>query len=420
MRSFLLAGALLAVSSSATAQPTSSKPVSPQFTAEYQAGQDAFNLGHLDEARAHFEKAKAFEPTLPGPHRFLAAVDQAESKFADCVTHAREAIQLNPQSKELPDTIKLHDACRASLGKPAFTFAADSTGGAIAVTANVSDASVTLNGLKYGATPLAPREVAPGDAEIVVAKTGYLPQTVKTAILPGIVTDIDVTLAVDPNAKIDNGLGGGKPVIPTTGYLLVSTAAGATITFDGKPTTIGAQGLETDPGEHEIEVRAPGMEPWRRRVRIARGQKTSITPVLTSSDDRNSSHTMGVLFAAIGTALAAGGAGAGMYSYRQAEIAHDWLREEQTRPSTVPLSVSSQALPVHTRADIDTQNNKAKTWGYVSDAAFGAAAISIGIGAYYLLKHRPEERAGQPPPFAIAPIVAPGETGVVVAKEVRW
>jgi hypothetical protein len=109
-----------------------------------------------------------------------------------------------------------------------------------------------------------------------------------------------------------------------------------------------------------------------------------------------------------------------MYSYRQAEIAHDWQRIEQTRPPGVPISETGTALPVHTRAQIDAQSDKAKTWGYASDAALGAAAIAAGIGVYFLLEDRPDERPGQPPPFAIAPIVGGGDTGVVVSKEVRW
>src|SRR5437588_12861524 len=100
-----IAACVLLVSSSALAQQAPSP--SPQLTREYQAGIDAYRLGQYVDARDHLEKAKAFEPKLPGPYRYLAAVDQSEQKFADCVANARTAIELNPQSKELPDTIKL-------------------------------------------------------------------------------------------------------------------------------------------------------------------------------------------------------------------------------------------------------------------------------------------------------------------------
>lgn len=415
-----LLAALLMSASGALAQQAPSP--SPQFTREFQAGVDAYRLGKYDEAREHMQKAIAFEATLPGPYRYLAAIDQSQSKFADCVEHARTAIALNPKSADLPETVKIHDACRASLGKTAYTFAADSTGGAITVTANVEQGSVTLNGLKYGATPLQPREVVAGDAEIGVSKLGYLPQTKTVKVLAGVVTDVDFTLEKDPAYHEANENGGtGKPTEPTTGFLaLTGTGAGASVLVDGAASTAPIDKIEASPGVHEIEVRAPGMEPWRRRVRIARGQKIAIDVVLTSADARASSHGKGTAFVTIGALLAAGGLGAGIYSYRQAEIAHDWVRIEQTRPPGVPITESGAALPVHTRADIDAQNDKAKTWGYAADAALGAAVIATGVGVYFLLQDRPEERAGQPPPFAIAPIVGHGETGFVVEKAVQW
>src|SRR6202000_1781879 len=82
--------AVLAVATVASAQPPA------KFTSEYQAGVDAFRLGHYDDARAHLEKARSLSPKLPGPHRFLAAVAQAQSRWDDCIDSARQALVLNP------------------------------------------------------------------------------------------------------------------------------------------------------------------------------------------------------------------------------------------------------------------------------------------------------------------------------------
>ena len=82
-----MVGAIVMIAAAtATAQPSS------QFLAEFQAGTDAYRLGQYAEARAHLERAMAIEPSLPGPPRFLAAVDAAESKWAECVGHARTAM----------------------------------------------------------------------------------------------------------------------------------------------------------------------------------------------------------------------------------------------------------------------------------------------------------------------------------------
>jgi hypothetical protein len=417
MNRHIVVGALLALASGSGVALAQQAP-SPQFTREYQAGVDAFRLGQYTEARAHLDKAKAFDPTLPGPFRFLAAVDQAEGKYADCVTDARTAIKLNPQSSEVEATRKLHDECRASLGRPGFTV--DASGGAIAVTANEPGATVTLNDLKYGATPLAPRAVAVGETEIGVSKDGFLPQKKKVDVIAGVVTDVDFTLERDPNAKVAADLVDVKPAMPTTGWLVLAGAANATITLDGKPVTADKDGrIEADPGVHEVEVRASGSAPWRRRVRLARGQKTEVAVDLRSSEARASSHGIGVVMVTVGTALAIGGAGAAVYSQDQAYTARTWLATEQSRPAgSLPGSANAKAL--HTRAEIDAKADSAKKWALISDVGYAAAAVSVGVGVYFLLRDRPDERPGAPPPFAIAPLVGPEGTGIVVAKEVRW
>ena len=72
---------LLLVVSRAYADPA------PELTKEFQAGVDAFRLGHFAEARTHLEKARDMDPKLPGPHRFLAAVAQSEGHWQDASTN---------------------------------------------------------------------------------------------------------------------------------------------------------------------------------------------------------------------------------------------------------------------------------------------------------------------------------------------
>src|SRR5512134_2655013 len=95
---------LVLVSHAASAQPA-------DLTKEFQAGVDAFRLGKFDEARAHLEKARKLDPKLPGPHRFLAAVAQAQSRWPECIESAYQALALNPGSSETADTRKLYEGC---------------------------------------------------------------------------------------------------------------------------------------------------------------------------------------------------------------------------------------------------------------------------------------------------------------------
>jgi tetratricopeptide (TPR) repeat protein len=167
--------------------------VPAELTREFQAGVDAYRLGKYDDARVHLDKAQALDPRLPGPHRFLAAVAQAQHRWADCIAETRRALKLNPRSQELSDTRKLHDDCRASDGRPAYRGELGDNA-AIAVTANVTGATVRIAGLRYGGTPVEPRLIKPGAIQVDIDKPGYKAGHVAVDALPGIVTDVAVEL----------------------------------------------------------------------------------------------------------------------------------------------------------------------------------------------------------------------------------
>ena len=189
----VVAGAIALGSGLVVPRPAWAVPA--ELTREFQAGVDAYRLGKYDEARVHLDKAQALDPRLPGPHRFLAAVAQAQHRWPDCIAEARRALQLNPRSQELADTRKLHDDCRASDGRPAYRGALGDSG-AIAVTANVTGATVRIAGLRYGGTPVEPRLIKPGAIQLDIDKPGYKAARVAVDALPGIVTDVAVELEV--------------------------------------------------------------------------------------------------------------------------------------------------------------------------------------------------------------------------------
>lgn len=167
-----------------------------KLTRDFQAGVDAFRLGKYDEARARLEKARALDPTLPGPHRFLAAVAHAQARWSDCIRSARRALELNPASSEIADTRRLHDECRARSGREPYR--GDLTGkAAIAVVSDVAGATVSINGLTYGGTPLSPRPIPAGVLDVELTKTGFRRCRQRIAALPGIVTDVRVALVAD-------------------------------------------------------------------------------------------------------------------------------------------------------------------------------------------------------------------------------
>jgi hypothetical protein len=170
----------------------------PSFSKEYQAGVDAFRLGKLDDARAHLVKAQKLDPKLPGPHRFLAAVAQAQENFDECVSESHAALALNPKSVDFGETKKLYETCRGSAGRAAYHGPDLGDAAAIAVIANVPGATVKINKLEYGGTPLAPRRIAAGALEVEIAKPGFKTLRVNVDALAGIVNDVVAQLEAMP------------------------------------------------------------------------------------------------------------------------------------------------------------------------------------------------------------------------------
>jgi hypothetical protein len=405
----LLVVGLLCVASSARAQQPSK-----QFLDEYQKGIDAYRLGKFDEAKQHLE----------GPWRFLGAIAQAEQRFGDCVASTREAIRLNPTSSEIDATKKVHDECRASWGKPDFAGPYDVGQGAISINSDPAGAAIELSGLAYGATPIAPRTLAVGPVDITLTKTGYLPKTMTIEILPGVVTDVDVTLEEDPNVKGQGGIGEAPPEI-TTGWIKVETTVpSAIIEIDGKQLELDAQGRYlVEQGEHAVEVRAQGHEAQSRRVRVTKGQMVTVRADLRSAAVVSRTKKIGGIAIGTGAGLVAVGAVTAVLSLRAQDKARDWANIERSRPNpmTVPLDESTAIQPLHTREDIAKKQDDAKRFALISHISYGAAAVAIGVGAYFLIKGRPADGRRERRSLTLVPVLD-GDRGIGAAAlgEVRW
>lgn len=407
--------ALVVVSRVAAAQPA-------EFTKEFQAGVDAYRLGKLDEARTRLEKARDLDPKLPGPYRFLAAVSQAQGRWQDCIDNARKALELNPRSAEVMDTRKLVEGCRVSAGRAPYRLELGDSA-AITVTTNVSAATVKINGLTYGGTPIAPRPISAGVLDVEIDKLGW--KTSKTTInaLPGIVTDIVVDLEPDPNAQGGGELGP-KQTKFVKGYLDVLPAKGGQSAevliddkrIDGKPGPNSTTRYELDNGVHVIEVRSAGADVWRRRVRIGGGQRTVIEPELVITASREKAETLGLYIVAGGGVLIAGGFVAALVAKDAAAEARDIARVERSRDPTRPLSETASIAPVRTRDDLQDARDRSSRFAVISNAAYLTGLITAGVGAYFLYKGA-RERTDITPPFAVSPISG---GGALISKEVAW
>ena len=390
----------------AIAVPIAAAQPSGELTKEFQAGVDAFRLGKFDEARAHLEKARAADPKLPGPHRFLAAVAKAQGRWQDCIDGARKALEVNPLSAEAPETRKLHDDCRASAGHAPYRGELGDSA-AIAVTTSVPGATVKIGGLTYGGTPLSPRPLTAGALEIEITKPGWKPTHLSVIALPGIVTDVAIDLEADPDAQnTDVDVGVGKAEKPTVGWLELPAAA----IVDGAHHDTGR--VELAPGTHTIELAQPNSDAWRRRVRVVAGQKIRIVPSFVATAPREHTERIGLAILGGGGALLVGGFITALVAQHAAADAREIERVEKARD---PGNPGYDLEPLRTRADFDATRSRASTFGVVSDITLGAAVVTLGVGAYFLFKGE-RERTDVAPPF----YVAPTPNGAMVGKAVAF
>ncbi|MFN0253360.1 MAG: PEGA domain-containing protein [Kofleriaceae bacterium] len=339
-----------------------------KLTREFEAGVDAYRLGKLEDARAHLEKAIAMNPALPGPHRFLAAVSQAQGRFEDCIASARTAIEMNPRSSEIADTRKLHDACRSSAGRAVFRDDLGD-GAAIAVTTSVPGATVTISGLSYGGTPLAPRRIKPGTHEVSVEKSGFRPAKASVNALPGVVTDVDFELVADASVVVK--------IAPSDSTSTLTIRGGDSLVLDGDSVSFEPnEPISIAPGEHLVEVRRANKEPWRRRVRLEPRQERTLVPSFETAHAHVRTRGWLAIGAGVGFGLV-GGVAAAM--------------------------------------SVDAEGSSRTALYAVSGVSFGVTAVAVGLGIYWVVRGRPVDRDA-PPPFALAPI----EGGALASTGFSW
>jgi hypothetical protein len=403
--SVALAGLLLSATASA-------QNVKPAYKKAYEAGEEAYTLGKFEDARKLFEKARDLQPELPGAYRWLAEVANKQKRYEDCLTSAYDYLERTSQGGFVDVVRKIHADCRASLNRARFQ-GEYSGGGAISVTASAAGSSVDgaivrINGLRAGATPLAPRTVAAGKTEISLEAARYLPAKVEVNILEGIVLDVHIEMEVDPNAKSDVIVDDPDKEVEI-GWLLFSVDAdGANVLLDGAGIAPDERGrVEKAPGVYTVEVTAAGRETWKRRVRVVRGQERTIAVVMRERAKVARDRKLGWI--SLGVATAATGAGI-FFSIREhdaREQAQDIYFTERTRNTSDP---QTDLVPLRTREDMQDAIDRAKSNRLGAALSFGVAAAALGTSIYFFIQERPEHRRGFELPMAIAPI--PGDGGI--------
>jgi len=177
---------------------------------------------------------------------------------------------------------------------------ASSNAGRLLVRSTPSGASVSVDGVAKGVTPLALRELANGTINVTVARRGYLPETrrvVITSARPARSLDVRLTAeAAAPPASAATGRSRattpGRPAPPaaatTTGTLNIdSRPSGAAVTINGQPR--GNTPLTIDdlsPGEYQILMAMPGYRTFTTTVRVVAGERVRAAASLTALEQQ--------------------------------------------------------------------------------------------------------------------------------------
>jgi hypothetical protein len=170
--------------------------------------------------------------------------------------------------------------------------------GRLLVRSTPSGASVTVDGVARGVTPLALRDLDLGAREITVSRLGYEREErriVLTKVRPS--RSVEVRLAQpDPPKRAQSGARDsrprpatpsslGKPAVSTGALAVESRPTGAVVIVNGKasgttPLTIN----DLPPGDYRVTMTLEGHQPFATTVRVVAGERARAAARLTEQE----------------------------------------------------------------------------------------------------------------------------------------
>jgi PEGA domain len=352
---------------------------------------DSRSQGALCTATASPSCSKA---VLPGDYKLIVEQPGFDRWTQHVAVAAHHTTKVEVTLSELPSRVSIHPS--------------------------LPDARVAIDG-----APASDAPVAAGDHEVVVSLTGH--GTVRRRISLHAGKPVELAISLDKLVRIDTARGatltldgervaiedGGVP-IPSGAHALVVRAdgfhdatlaipadraadyviaatleprgalvhvdgapAGAQLVVDGKPIAAApfTAPIEIPPGAHHIEVRGPGLLPYRGRGAFASGQPVRLR--LTGLRFESQRDTLIAGSATLG-ALALG-AGASWLALRK-QAAFD---QRAARPGVTA-----------TDATLEAMRTSGRRFALAADVGFGLAALGAGLSTYLMLRESRGESQG--------------------------
>ena len=193
-----------------------------------------------------------------------------------------------PKVPQAPEA-KVPDAPQPRVEAPA---TATTPVGRLLVRSTPSGASVTVDGVARGVTPLALRDLDLGTRTVVVTRSGYTAETLRVSISearPSRTLDVRLAAArpreTTPRPSTPATLG--KPAVATGTLSVDSRPTGASVTINGKASGITPLTLEAvAPGEYRITMAKPGYQNFSTTVRVVAGERVRAAYSLTALEQQ--------------------------------------------------------------------------------------------------------------------------------------
>jgi hypothetical protein len=182
----------------------------------------------------------------------------------------------------------------AATPAPAASTAAASVG-RLLVRSTPSGASVSVDGVAKGVTPLALRDLDVGTRDVTIARSGFITETRKVQITrarPSRSLDVRLAAAATATPRPSTPATIGRPPAPpptaatTAGGLSVdSRPAGAAVTINGKPSGVTPLTInDLAPGEYRVLMTLPGYRDFATSVRVVAGERARAAASLTAQE----------------------------------------------------------------------------------------------------------------------------------------
>lgn len=371
-----LAFALFILSSPAFADETATLDARERFG----RGLRLFDEGDNAGALAEFERAYELSPhpvVLYNIGLVYAALGRAVEATDTLDKVLREPSALGAQKAERARAVRAEQAARIA---------------ELAVSCNVDGATVEVDGVKVGKTPLVkPLRVASGSRVVGVVAPGYVPERRALSIAGGVRKALAFEL---------------EPLASKLGHLALETRVpAAEVLVDGARvgTTPLASPLALAPGQHRLELVRPGYRSARRTVRVSEGAlgTLAIDPEIDRTELARSGGRLALDSSEPDVSLSVDGVHQGKYvgsvlvpPGRHVLLVErdgfDPIRREVEVSPQATTTVRMQLVPTpEYRARYERKAGLFRTWGWVGVAG---GAVLAGAGTGFLIWNAGEKR----------------------------